>query len=117
MLKRLKTTWREHIALFMCALATAQAKAALPQAQSPNDSGGLLDQIFEWLKASANILGIGICVIAFIAVAYWSVVVFGEVQKGKKTWGDLAICVIIGAIIIVIAIWLLNQANDAASSR
>ncbi|UYZ83082.1 TIGR03745 family integrating conjugative element membrane protein [Entomomonas sp. E2T0] len=117
MLKRFKQMKKEHLALIMCALAYGNAHAKLPAVQNPNDSGGLLDQIFEWIKAGSNIIGIGICVIAFIAVAWYGVAVYSDVQKGKKTWAELGMCILVGAVLIVIAIWLLNQANEAASSR
>lgn len=118
MIKRLKTLWKEHLALLVCALAYGNtAWAKLPAAQNPNDKGGLLDQMFEWLKASANIIGIGICTIAFIAVAWYGVAVYSDVQKGKKTWAELGMCILVGGILIVVAIYFLNQANEAASSR
>lgn len=117
MLKRFKQRYKTHMGLLMCGLAYGQAHAKLPSVQNPNDSGGLLDQIFEWIKAGSNIIGIGICVIGFIAVAWYGVVVYSDVQKGKKTWADLGMCILIGAVLIVIAIWLLNQANEAAASR
>lgn len=112
MLKRVKQLWREHLALIFCALACSNVYAKLPPVQNPNDSGGLMEQIKEWMKAGTLILGLGICAIAFTAVAWYSVGVYTDVQKGKKTWAELGMCVLVGAVIIVIAIWLLNQASE-----
>lgn len=47
----------------------------------------------------------------FIGVCYHAYGTYAEIHTGKKTWGQFGLTVAIGAVLLVIGIWLLTEAT------
>lgn len=56
-----------------------------------------------------NMAGLVVAAISFLAVAYYAVAVFGEVQKGRKTWTDFGAVALVGSIMLVVVFWMLSK--------
>ena len=48
----------------------------------------------------------------FLVVANNCIATYSEIQGGRKQWKDLGAMAGVGAVLLVITIWLLNQASD-----
>ncbi|MFO6369219.1 TIGR03745 family integrating conjugative element membrane protein, partial [Pseudomonas aeruginosa] len=47
----------------------------------------------------------------FIGVCYHAYGTYAEIHTGRKTWGQFGLTVAIGAVLLVIGIWLLTEAT------
>jgi integrating conjugative element membrane protein (TIGR03745 family) len=94
--------------------APVSALAELPTLEEP--SGGSDDGILKTVQNyGADILMlIALLVIAsmFVGVCYHAYTRYSEIHTGKATWGQFGLTVAVGALLLVIGIWLLTQATD-----
>lgn len=88
--------------------------AALPKPEAPSrgESGGILKMIQDYGYDVAVLGGLAIATIAFIVVAIVCIGKFHEVSQKRATWSDFFTFVAIGAVILVIVIWLVNKAAE-----
>ena len=47
----------------------------------------------------------------FVGVCYHAYSTYSEIHTGRKTWGQFGLTVAIGAILLVVGIWLLTEAT------
>jgi integrating conjugative element membrane protein (TIGR03745 family) len=47
----------------------------------------------------------------FIGVSYHAYTSYAEIHTGRKTWGQFGLTVAVGAILLVVSIWLLTEAT------
>jgi len=59
------------------------------------------------------ILLVALLVVAamFIGVCYHAYGTYAEIHTGRKTWGEFGLTVAVGAVLLVIGIWLLTEAT------
>lgn len=90
------------------------AIAKLPDMGDPSrgKGKGILDTVQNYAYDYVIFGGLILGVIAFFFVAISTFSTYVEIQNGKKKWSDLATTAVIGALLIVIILWLVNQAND-----
>lgn len=93
-------------------LSTSNALADLPKMQAPSrgEGGGIMDTIKNHGYDAIILGGLLLGAFAFMKVAGALISEFGEVQSGRKRWGDLGMLALVGAILLVIIIWLLTEA-------
>lgn len=97
-------------------LATSSywALAALPEMEAP--SRGESDSMIQTLQDHAfdilSLIALVIAAAAFCGVAYHAYTTYSEVQNGKKTWGQFGLTCGVGALLLVIIIWLLTKGTD-----
>ncbi|WP_338523657.1 TIGR03745 family integrating conjugative element membrane protein [Pseudomonas batumici] len=88
--------------------------AALPEMEAP--SRGESDSMIQTLQDHAfdivSLLALAIAAAAFCGVAYHAYTTYSEVQNGKKTWGQFGLTCGVGALLLVIIIWLLTKGTD-----
>ncbi|MGL4666893.1 MAG: TIGR03745 family integrating conjugative element membrane protein [Saezia sp.] len=103
--KRLSTT------LVLGSLSSMSFAAGLPQIEDPSRGRG--SGIFQTLQNYGYdaVMLIALLVIAsmFVGVCYHAYMVYSEIQTGKKTWGSFGLTVAVGAILLVIGVWLLTE--------
>lgn len=105
--------------LFRTLLASAftfslAARADLPTMEDPSrgKGGGIIDTLKNYGYDIVILLSLGICAVGFLVVANSCISTYSEIQNGKKQWKDLGAMAGVGAILLVIVIWLLTQAGD-----
>lgn len=85
--------------------------AGLPQLEDPSRGRGT--GILQTLQNYGYdiIILIALIVIAsmFIGVCYHAYNVYAEIQNGKKTWGHFGLTVAVGAMLLVVGVWLLTE--------
>lgn len=91
-------------------LARAQG---LPTLEDPSRGQG--SGIMETLRNYGYdiVLLIALLVVAsmFVGVCYHAYTRYAEIHTGRATWGQFGLTVAIGAILLVVGIWLLTEAT------
>ncbi len=99
----------------MMLLSSAQARAqgALPSLEEPSRGTG--DGIISTMQNYGYdiVMLVALLVIAsmFIGVCYHAYTTYSEIHAGRKTWGQFGLTVAVGALLLVVGIWLLTQAT------
>lgn len=89
------------------------ARADLPALEEPSRGGsGILELWQNYGYDILLLLGLLVCAVCFLGVAYHSYNVYGEVQSRKATWGQLGATVGVGAGLLVLVIWLITKATE-----
>lgn len=90
------------------------ARADLPDMEAPSRGKG--DGIMETLQNYGYdiviLMSLAICAVGFLVVANSCIGTYAEIQNGRKQWKDLGAMAGVGAILLVITIWLLTEAGD-----
>ncbi|WP_232831088.1 MULTISPECIES: TIGR03745 family integrating conjugative element membrane protein [Steroidobacteraceae] len=85
----------------------------LPTVEDPSrPSDGILETIQNYSYDVVLLVALLVISTMFIGVCYHGYVSYSEIQTGRKTWGEFGLTVAVGAVLLVIAIWLLNAATD-----
>jgi len=98
--------------LWFATFVSSQAYAALPQMEAPSRGEGtnIIQTMQNYAFDGAALIGLLISAAAFCGVAYHAYGTFAEVQTGKKTWGQFGLTCTVGALLLVLSIWLLTKA-------
>lgn len=97
--------------LTFCVWFSTGAFAALPEMEAPSrgDSEGIIPTLQNYGFDIVALVALIIAAAAFCGVAYHAYTTFSEVQNGKKTWGQFGLTCGVGAMLLVIIIWLLTK--------
>lgn len=94
-------------------LSPARAQGALPSLEEPSRGTG--DGIISTMQNYGYdiVMLVALLVIAsmFIGVCYHAYTTYSEIHAGRKTWGQFGLTVAVGALLLVVGIWLLTQAT------
>lgn len=103
---------RTAVAALVAGSFANQAFAVLPTSEAPTKGEGnsLMDTLKNYGLDGAVLLGLAVAVCAFTGVAYHALSTFSAIHTGKKTWADFGLTVTVGALLLVIIIWLLTKA-------
>lgn len=106
-IKKVKNKAGHASLMLFCSVATTSAFAG-------GDFAGIgTDDFLEEAKKTAggglNFAGLVVAALGFLAVAYYAIAVFGEVQKGRKTWTDFGAVALVGAVMLVLVFWMLGR--------
>lgn len=87
------------------------AFAALPTMEDPSrgKGSGIWQTIQNYAYDAVMLVALLVISCMFIGVCYHAYSVYAEIQQGKKTWGQFGLTVAVGAILLVVGIWLLTQ--------
>jgi len=104
---------RAYLLLFSLLSSPALA-AGLPKMEDPSrgQGKGIFETMKNYLYDGAIFGGLLISTVSFMVVAWYAVSVFTEVQRGKKTWADFGMVVMVGVLLVVACIWLLTKAAE-----
>ena len=80
------------------------------QAPSRGEGSGIMETIKNHAYDALILGSLLVGAYAFMKVAGALISEFGEVQAGRKKWGDLGMLALVGAILLVVIIWLLTEA-------
>lgn len=95
-------------------LTPVMAHADLPTMEGPSrgKGKGIVDTIKNYGYDIVILLALGICAVGFLSVANSCIATYAEVQTGKKQWKDLGAIAGVGAVLLVVIIWLLTKASE-----
>lgn len=90
------------------------ARADLPTMEDPSrgKGSGIMDTLKNYGYDMVILMSLAVCAVGFLVVANSCISTYSEIQNGKKKWGDLGAMAGVGAILLVIVIWLLTQAGE-----
>ncbi|MCL2891373.1 MULTISPECIES: TIGR03745 family integrating conjugative element membrane protein [Pectobacteriaceae] len=79
---------------------------------SRGKGSGIMDTLKNYGYDIVILLSLGVCAVGFLVVANSCIATYSEIQNGKKQWKDLGAMAGVGAILLVVTIWLLTQASE-----
>ncbi|EBE3721552.1 TIGR03745 family integrating conjugative element membrane protein [Salmonella enterica subsp. diarizonae serovar 42:l,v:1,5,7] len=90
------------------------ARADLPTMEDPSrgKGNGIMDTLKNYGYDMVILMSLAICAVGFLVVANSCISTYSDIQNGKKQWKDLGAMAGVGAILLVITIWLLTQASE-----
>lgn len=93
---------------------SASVYADLPKMEDPSrgKGSGIMQTLKNYGYDIVILLSLGVCAVGFLVVANSCISTYSEIQAGKKQWKDLGAMAGVGAILLVVIIWLLTQAGD-----
>lgn len=100
--KNLKTMIANKLMLAFIAITATPAFANV-------DTSEFLDDAKKNIADGLMIVGLVVGALGFLAVAYYAVAVFSDVQKGKKTWTDFGAVAIVGVVMLIVVFWMLAK--------
>ena len=97
----------------LASISATNAMAGLPTMDEPTrgNGKGIMATIQNHTYDAVIFAGLGISAIAFLTVASSLISGYKEVQDGKKKWGDLGMSALVGAVLLVLMIWLLTEST------
>ncbi|HCM1978577.1 TPA: TIGR03745 family integrating conjugative element membrane protein [Salmonella enterica subsp. houtenae serovar 47:z36:-] len=100
--------------LLLLLLTTLNAFADLPTMEDPSrgQGKGIMETLQNYGFDIVVLLALAICAVGFLVVANNCIATYSEIQSGRKQWKDLGSMAGVGSILLVVIIWLLNQASD-----
>jgi integrating conjugative element membrane protein (TIGR03745 family) len=93
--------------------AAAQA-AGLPVLQPPSQGAGtgILQTLQNYGYDIVMLVSLLVIASMFIGVCYHAYNSYSEIHTGRKTWGEFGLTVAVGAMLLVLGIWLLTNATS-----
>lgn len=112
--QKVKSRAKQTGLVVMGALLSSPVFADLPKMEDPSRGAGkgIMETIKNYAYDGAILGGLLIAAFAFLRVASSCVSTYGEISSGKKTWGDLAMQALVGAVLLVVIIWLITKSAD-----
>ena len=101
------------IALIAASLSpTAQAQG-LPTLEDPSrgTGSGIMETLRNYGYDIVMLIALLVVASMFVGVCYHAYSTYAEIHTGRKTWGQFGLTVAIGAILLVVGIWLLTKAT------
>ncbi|GBQ20275.1 hypothetical protein AA12717_0519 [Gluconacetobacter sacchari DSM 12717] len=96
------------------ALAPASAFAAgLPTMEDPSrgTGSGIIQTLQNYGYDIVTLIALLVIASMFIGVCYHAYTRYSEIHTGRATWGQFGLTVSVGAVLLVIGIWLLTKAT------
>ncbi|KPA97026.1 MULTISPECIES: TIGR03745 family integrating conjugative element membrane protein [Pseudomonas] len=96
------------------ALTPGTGLAALPELQPPSrgEGNGIIQTLQNHGYDIVALIALAIAAAAFCGVAYHAYSSYSEVQNGRKTWGQFGLTCGVGALLLVVVIWLLTKGTE-----
>lgn len=92
---------------------TPLAHAQMPTIEDPSRGGdGIIERLQNYGFDIVLLVALLVISTMFIGVCYHAYTSYSEIHTGRKTWGEFGLTAAVGAILLVIAIWLLTQATE-----
>lgn len=102
-------------ALVPISLSASRATLAqgLPVQQDPTrgQGTGILQTLQNYSFDIVTLVALLIIASMFLGVAYHAYTTYSEIHTGRKTWGNFGLTVAVGALLLVLGIWLLTNAT------
>ena len=108
----------QRIAAALAPLASAAAPlsshaAGLPTMEDPSrgTGSGIMQTLQNYGYDIVLLVALLVVASMFIGVCYHAYTRYAEIHTGRATWGQFGLTVAVGAILLVVGIWLLTKAT------
>jgi len=95
-------------------VATPSASwAALPTMEDPSRGAGtgIMQTIQNYGYDIVLLVALLVVASMFVGVSYHAYTRYSEIHTGRATWGQFGLSVAVGALLLVVGIWLLTKAT------
>lgn len=98
----------------LLALPGVALAQGLPTMENPSrgTGSGIIQTIQNYGYDMVMLVALLVVAAMFIGVCYHAYGTYAEIHTGRKTWGQFGLTVAVGAVLLVIGIWLLTQATE-----
>jgi integrating conjugative element membrane protein (TIGR03745 family) len=99
---------------FAAALPTlAMAKGKLPTMEDPSRGAGkgIMETMQNYGYDIVMLVALLVVSSMFIGVCYHAYTRYSEIHTGRSTWGQFGLSIAVGAVMLVVGIWLLTKAT------
>lgn len=105
---------RPALAAGLLALPGMTLAQGLPTMENPSrgTGSGIIQTIQNYGYDMVMLVALLVVAAMFIGVCYHAYGTYAEIHTGRKTWGQFGLTVAVGAVLLVIGIWLLTQATE-----
>ncbi|HEP8866438.1 TPA: TIGR03745 family integrating conjugative element membrane protein [Pseudomonas aeruginosa] len=96
----------------MLAVLAPLAYADLPTLENPSRGAGsgIMQTLQNYGYDIVMLIALLVVASMFIGVCYHAYTRYAEIHIGRSTWGQFGLTVAVGAILLVVGIWLLTEA-------
>ncbi len=93
--------------------ALAQAKGKLPTMEDPSRGAGkgIMETMQNYGYDIVMLVALLVVSSMFIGVCYHAYTRYSEIHTGRSTWGQFGLSIAVGAVMLVVGIWLLTKAT------
>ena len=90
-----------------------QAFAALPTLEDPSrgTGSGIMQTLQNYGYDIVLLIALLVVASMFIGICYHAYTRYADIHTGRATWGQFGLTVAVGAILLVVGIWLLTKAT------
>ena len=101
------------VPLAIAATPLASLAAGLPTMEDPSrgTGSGIMQTLQNYGYDIVLLIALLVVASMFVGVCYHAYGTYAEIHTGRKTWGQFGLTVAIGAVLLVIGIWLLTEAT------
>ncbi|MFG1304671.1 TIGR03745 family integrating conjugative element membrane protein [Xanthobacter autotrophicus] len=94
-------------------LSSVAHAQGLPTLEDPSrgTGSGIIDTLRNYSYDMVMLIALLVIASMFIGVSYHAYGTYAEIHTGRKTWGQFGLTVAVGAILLVVGIWLLTRAT------
>ena len=90
---------------------TVQAQLPTIEDRSRGTGSGIMETLRNYGYDIVMLIALLVIAVMFVGVCYHAYSTYAEIHTGRKTWGQFGLTVAVGAILLVVGIWLLTRAT------